>query len=143
MTVDNDTIETTIVPLIIKKDISLRELSKILRILVFIFNAFKDKNYYKGYTIICFALLLIKITKNDIYTKLLNCCNQGELDSTMINELESIFDNQVIFKYKFEDDYDFRLGGVYPIKAACELIEQYYSLSNVKTISNDDEQVAS
>lgn len=147
LTFDNYTIKKAIVPLIIKKDISLRELSKILRASTFIINAF-ERSISDPF--ICFILFIVKITKNDIYTKLLNDCKkQEELDSTMINELENIFGSE-IFKdvyYELEESGCVSEEKIWSvdiiIKRSCYLIEQYYPLSNVKAISNDDEQVAS
>ena len=143
---NNDTIQNTMVHLIMEKDISLRELSKILRISIFIINAFKDENYN---TLIVFALVMTKLTKNDIYEKLLNSCNQPVLDSKIINEIESIFGNKNLFEGS-KQYLQNRLPEINDIlrntaiKEVCHLIEQCYPLSNVKTISDgDDEQVDS
>ncbi len=141
LNIDEDTIQKTMVHLIVEKNISLRELSKILRISTFI-NAFKDKKYNKSDTLICFALFMVKITKNDIYAKLLNDCkNPEELNSQTINEIESIFGNQKILDECCDPSTPaavLKVSRNTAIKNACNLIEEYYPLSNVKTSSDDE-----
>ena len=71
------------------------ELSKILKKLPTVINAFKHKKYNENNALICVVLTIIKATKKDLYEELLKDCKKSEeLDSKITNEIESIFENQ-------------------------------------------------
>ena len=144
---DEDIIKKTIINLIIEKNISLRELSKILKKLPTIINSFKHKKYNENNSLICVVLTIIKITKKDIYEKLLNDSKKSEeLDSQTTNEIENIFEDQKILEciprsyqhsiatlddesncQNSEQEIDREKNSMYhSIKDACELIEKYY-----------------
>jgi len=149
---DEDIIKKTMVELIIEKNISLSELSNILQTSSLVIDAFKNKSYSKHHTLICIVLIMVKITKNDIYEKLLNDCKYSEeLNSQTINEIENMFGDQKILECisrshqysisTFDDESNFqdieqevtieKMSRDNSIKDVCNVIEEHYPTPNV------------
>jgi len=145
--IDEDIIKKTIVNLITEKNIDAEELSKILKKLPTVINAFKHKKYNENNALICVVLTIIKATKKDLYEELLKDCKKSEeLDSKITNEIESIFENQKILEciprshqhsiatlddesncQNTEQEVDReKMSMHHSIKDACELIEKHY-----------------
>ena len=148
---DEDIIKKTIINLIIEKNIDASELLNILQTSSLVIDAFKHKKYNKNNTLICVVLIMIKITKKDLYEKLLNDCKYSEeLNSQTINEIESMFGDQKILEciprshqysistlddesncQNSEQEIDREKMSMYhSVKDACELIEEHYSKTN-------------